>query len=161
MIIILETLEMFPNSLGDTERVLSKTLEDWVASHEGAEHLNIKSIVKIEEKMYFTPPLGSKKCLRIWFTDKWNTEVLFHIKMKARMESLKDLAAAKVVESLEKEDDIVQLEIPITLIYNLVKQFRNDWSAKYYRSHVNCCSDHRQGTKSVNEWCEFLKIINN
>ena len=161
MIIILDTLEMFPNNVDVTERVVSKTLEDWVASHEGAENLNIKAAVKMEEKVYFSPPLGTKKCMRVMFADKWNTEVLFRVKKKIGMESMKDLAAGAVADCLEKEDDIVQLEIPMTLIYNLVKQFRNDWSAKYYKSHINCCTDHRDGVKSVNEWCEFLKIINN
>ena len=74
------------------------------------------------------------------------------------VESLKDLGAAAVVDLIEKEDDIAHLEIPITLVFNLVKQFKNDWSARYYRANINCCRDHREGVKKEHEWCDFLKI---
>ena len=136
MIIILETLEVFPTSVDNTEQVLARVLEDWVKSHEGAEDLNIGVNVKMEEKDYFAPPLGLTKCMRIKFTDKWNTEVIFHIKKKMRMRSLKNIAAAEVVDLIKKRENIKLLEIPTTLNANLSRQFKNDWSSRYYRKNI-------------------------
>ena len=136
MIIILETLEVFPTSVDNTQQVLARVLEDWVKSHEGAEDLNIGVSVKMEEKVYFTPPLGATKCMRIKFTDKWNTEVVFHIKKKLRMKSLKNIAAAEVVDLIKKREHIKRLEIPTTLNGNLRRQFKNDWSSRYYRKNI-------------------------
>ena len=157
MTIILETLEMFPNNVEAMGRVVAKSLDDWVASHEGAENLNIKATVKMEEKVSFVPPLGSTKCARIFFTDKWSTEVVFHIRKKTRLESLRALAAAAVVDCVEKEDDIVRLEIPITLFSNLVKKFRNDWSAKYFRDQMQKQEKREEQKKSRKKCCQRRK----
>lgn len=136
MLIILDTLETFPTSVMTTQNILSGSLENWVISHPGAEHLNIKANVTIQEKAYFTPPLGSKKSLRISFTDTFKTEVLFYIKKKCNLKSLKNIGAAAVVDHLEDTKDIAELEIPTSLIGNLVTQFNDDWTPKFYRNKI-------------------------
>ena len=77
MVIILNVLEMFPTSVESTQNILAYSLGEWVASHSGAEFLNIKANVAIEEKVSFSPPLASKKSLKIAFTDNVKTEVVF------------------------------------------------------------------------------------
>ena len=99
MIIILETLEIFPTSVKTVEQVLATELDEWVLAN-GA--LNIKTSVKIEEKIYFPPPYGSAKSLTLYFSDNFKTEVLFHIKKKTSMKTLKDLGAAAVAVQLEE-----------------------------------------------------------
>ena len=80
--------------------------------------------------------MGSKKSLRICLSDAFNTELLFQIKKKSVMKSLKDLGAEVVADSLKWKEDIAELEIPITLILNLLKEFNNDWNPKYHRSNL-------------------------
>ena len=159
MLIILNTLEMFPVSVEAVEHIAARALEEWITSHDGAEDLGIKAEVKMEEKMYFCPPLGSKKSLKLSFTDKFKTDVIFHIKKKSTMKSLKNLGAEAVANMLEEEEDIAKLEIPLTLIFNLVKAFRNDWSERYYRNNIKCCKDHLEKTKNVQDFCTFLKML--
>ena len=74
--------------------------------------------------------------LKVCFSDEFETEVLFHIKKKSSMKTLKDLGAAAVVENMKNEIDIAKLEIPVTLFQDLVQAFRNDFSVKYYKSNI-------------------------
>ena len=53
------------------------------------------------------------------------------------MRSLKDISSAAVVDSMDREEDVDKLEVPVTLNSNLVKAFRNDWSPRYYRDNIN------------------------
>ena len=125
------------------QNILASKLENWIISQPGAQHLNIKVNATLEEKVYFTPPLGLKKRLKISFTDNFKTELLFHIKKKGTLKSLKDLSASAVVDNLKTKEDIAKLEIPISLIANLVKEFENDWSSRFYRNNINCRKDHK------------------
>ena len=136
MEMILYDLEKFPTSLQKTEQCLTADLKSWIIARTGLVHFNITAKVQIEEQSYFTPPLGSKKSLRICLSDAFNTELLFHIKKKSVMKSLKDLGAEVVAESLKHKEDIAELEIPITLILNLLKEFNNDWNAKYHNANL-------------------------
>jgi len=147
MVIILDMLEMFPNSVKSTQNFMASTLENWISSQPGAEHLNIKANAILEEKVFFTPPLGSKKSLKISFTDNFKTEVLFHIKKRTTLKSLKDLCSSAVVDNLKTKEDIDKLEIPISLIDNLVQEFGNDWSSRYHRNNINCCKGHKGGIR--------------
>ena len=67
MIMILENLETFPTSVKIVEKVLARELDDWIISNGAPE--NVEASVKIDEKVYFPPPLGSKKSLKICFSD--------------------------------------------------------------------------------------------
>ena len=154
MIIILETLEIFPTSVKTVEQVLATALDEWVVAN-GA--LNIKTSVKIEEKIYFPPPYGSAKSLTLYFSDNFKTEVLFHIKKKTSMKTLKDLGAAAVAVQLEEEKDIAKLEIPKTLLVDLMKAFKNDFSEKYYYSQINCCYNHKESILNLSQLCGFGK----
>ena len=158
MTIILEYLEMFPTSVKTVEEILAKAIDDWIILDWIAE--NIKSSVKMAEEVYFSPPLGSEKSLTVSFPDVLKTEVVFHIKKKSIMKTLKDLGAAAVVENLRSENDIAKLEIPVTLFLDLVKANRNDFSLKYYKSNINCCPNHREGTIDQSQFCNLPKRQN-
>ena len=51
---ILDTLERSPTSVMITKNILATSLENWVTSHPGAENLNIKVNITMEEKVYYT-----------------------------------------------------------------------------------------------------------
>merc|ERR1719319_1177935 len=135
---ILDTLEMYPTDIHKAEAVLAKSLEDWIVSHEGAENLNISVTAKLEEKIYFTPPLGSKKSLRVTFTDSFKTEVIFHIKKRSTMRSLVDLSLAAVAEYVHLEKDLLSLELPVTLHGALAKANSDGWTPRRYRDNIDC-----------------------
>jgi len=143
MMNILNTLEMCPTSVMTTKNILERCFQN-------VNFQDIKANVTLEEKIYFPPPLGSEKSLRISFTDVSKTDVVFHMKKKTTMKSLKDLGAAAVVENLKTVEDIGKLEIPTTLAANLVKLFENDWSPKFYRNNLDCCKEHRDGIRKSN-----------
>jgi hypothetical protein len=161
MAIILENLESFPTSVKKLEEVLARDLDDWIISNGAPE--NIEASVKIEEQVYFPPPLGSQKSLKLFFSDKMKTKVLFHIKKKSNMKTLKDLGAASVVQNLKMEKDIYKLEIPVTLCQDLFKAFRNDFSVNYYQYNIICCCKHKEGILNQSQPCNVVKrqIISN
>jgi len=157
MSIILETLEIFPNSVETVEEVLAKAIDDWIIIN--AFTFNIKTTVKIEEKVCFPPPYGAQKNMKITFSDKFETEAHFYIKKKSSLKSLKELGAAAVVEDMKREMDIAKLEIPVTLFPDLLKAFRNDFSVKYHKANINCCFNHKakQGNIKRSEPCNLSK----
>lgn len=147
MVTILHSLEMFKEStpVETIQEVIARSLENWVTAYGGAH--DIKATAKIEEKVFFTPPLGSKKSMRISFTDDYKTEIIFHIKKKNIMKSLKEISAGAVAEHLKDEKDISKLEIPTTLFVDLQQGFRNVFGPRHYKSNINCCRQHREGTR--------------
>ena len=88
MLILLKMLEQHPTSVKEACGAMGPALEDWIESHEGAHHLNIRTIVSMEEKCWFVAPEGRRKSLHVEFTDKFQTLVLFHVKKKAVMRGL-------------------------------------------------------------------------
>ena len=73
------------------------------------------------------------------------------------MKILKDLGAAAVAVQLEEEKDIAKLEIPKTLLVDLMKAFQNDFSEKYYYSQINCCYNHKESILNLSQLCGFGK----
>ena len=77
--------------------------------------------VRLEEKRYFLPPMGMRKTLKLTFNDRFTTQVilillpliispmhplqvLFHVKKKQMLRSLKYLSAVVVAASLAREE---------------------------------------------------------
>jgi len=143
MMIMLENLKEFPTSTAKATEGMANSLEDWINSHEGAEALNIKVLATTEEKAYFNEPFGIKKSLQISFTDRFNTKVLFHVKKRKVITSLKELCAEVVADHLEKEEDVERsvegLEVPVTVRNEVLEACRNDWSSRYYWENVDFC----------------------
>ena len=128
---VLAVVEKFPTSVPVAETVLAGVLENNEVLDEGN-----GTVVEMEEKVYFTPPQGAKKSLKIRFGDRWETELHFHLRKKNCMRMLVDLSAVAVVDSIQNEDDLALLEVPGTLLTNLVRAVHDDWCARYYRNHV-------------------------
>jgi len=138
MVIMLASLKEFPTSTSKATEGMENSLEDWINSHEGAEALNIK-VHAATEDFLFHQTLGTKKSLGISFTDMCNTEVLFHVKRRKVMTSLKDLCGEVVADHLEKAEDVEKLEAPVTVRDEVLEAFKNDWRFRYYRENVYCC----------------------
>ena len=134
--IILEILELFPTSVKAIEEILDGALGDWILFCGAAD--NIIASSKINEEIYFPPPLGSKKSLKVSFSDMSKTEVIFNIKKKTSMKTLKNIGITAIVENLKMERYITKLKIPKTLYPDIFEQFRNDFSVRYYKSNINC-----------------------
>lgn len=133
--IILEILELFPTSVKAIEEILDGALCDWILFCGAAD--NIIASSKINEEIYFPPPLGSKKSLKVSFSDMSKTEVIFNIKKKTSMKTLKNIGITAIVENLKMERYITKLKIPKTLYPDIFEQFRNDFSVRYYKSNIN------------------------
>ena len=134
MSIISDTLEMNPTDIHMAEAAMAKTLEEWIEDL----NFNISATAKLEENIFFTPPLGSKKSLRVTFTDQFKTEVIFHIKKRSTMRSLVDLSLAAVAEHVHLEKDLLSLELPVTLHGDLTVALSDGWTPRRYRDHIDC-----------------------
>ena len=77
------------------------------------------------------------------------------------MKSLKEFGAEAVMDSLKNDEDIIELGIPRTLTRDLLRASMNDWSPKYYRSHVcKCCKKRRrEETENIETMQKKIKIL--
>ena len=118
MEIILSRLQDEPENKDRFEVIASRDLEYWARVQPGGEALNLKIRVLLEEKRYFQPPSGSRKTLRLIFNDRFSTQVLFHVRKKQLLRSLKDLASVAVSDQICTESQIQELwsELPQVLL---------------------------------------------
>ena len=95
------------------------------------------------------------------FSDNLKTQIIFHIKKKTNIKSLKELGAEAVMDSLKNDESIIKLGIPRTLTRDLLLASMNDWSPKYYRSHVcKCCKKRERGeTEKIENMPKKMKIL--
>jgi len=128
MVIILYTLEYFPTSVEFAEKYLVTTFERMMPE--------MKVTVKLRDRAYFGSPFGKTKKMTLEFNDGSSTNLIFLIKKRTIMTSLKDIAAEAVVNKLKTEGDIAKLDIPLSLKDNLVKEYQHDWNERYYRSNA-------------------------
>ena len=75
MIIILKNIEK--NSLSEEKlnHFITKDINSWIRTLEGAQNLVLQISVKIEERVYFPKP----KCVTISFTGNLQTQIIFHV----------------------------------------------------------------------------------
>merc|ERR1711874_419435 len=107
---MLNILEVFPENVDVAGEVLAKKLQDNLAEYHG--EVRIKVEVKIEERIYNVSHLGSEKNVRISFRNRLRSEVVFIVKRKRMMRSLRELAARGVADLVNSKDDIEDLEVP-------------------------------------------------
>ena len=143
--IILDTLETCPTSVMTTQDILARELDSWMISYPWGKYLHVNTNVTIEEKAYFTPPLGSTRSFRISFSDTFPFELLFYVKKKSK--SLKHLGAAAVFANINTEEDIVKLGIPHSiLVIQLASEFNDVWSTKFYRNNIKSGDPHSEAS---------------
>ena len=117
MEILLSRLEDEPENKEQFEMTATRDLERWA-------RMQLKMQVSLEEN-------GS----RIRLIIKGNrlmpqTEVIFYVKKKTLLKSLKDLAAEGVADHLSSEESIIKLGgvIPNSLILSVQRAFQNSWT---------------------------------
>ena len=134
MHILLDSLDAFPTNNTEVEKMGSDRLEVWALTQEGGDELELKVEVEISEKIYFFS--DTLKSLRLIFNDMFNTVVLFNVRRKKVMKSLKTLAAEAVSTSLRSEDDIYRLDIPRCLYKNMETAYKDSWRVRFSQSTV-------------------------
>lgn len=145
MEILLSRLEDEPENQPDLERIAGRDLEFWAAVQPGGDTLNLKIQVRLEEKRYFLPPMGMRKTLKLTFNDRFTTQVLFHVKKKQMLRSLKYMSAVVVAASLAREEGAEVLgrtyQLPRCLVPWVRKAWHNCWTARYFKAKLPGCPD--------------------
>lgn len=125
MKILLNSLDSFPTNITEVELLSSNKLEEWALTQEGGDELQLKVDVKISEKKYYQT--DSIKHLKLIFNDMFKTVVLFEVRRKQVMKTLRMLSAEMVSSLLNMEEEVYKLEIPTTLYTNIRTAFKDDW----------------------------------
>ena len=138
MEIILSRLQDEQENKEKFENIASRDLETWAKMQPGGDSLNLKIRVSLEEKRYFEPPAGSRKALRLIFNDRFSTQVLFHVRKKMFLRSLREISAVSVADSVFNEDtfDRLDTELPRHLIAEVRRAYHNCWTPRFFRSNV-------------------------
>ena len=129
MQILLNSLDTFPTNKSEVEKVGSDKLEEWALTQEGGDELELKVGVIISEKKYYES--DSLKCLRLIFNDIFKTVVLFNVRKKKMMKTLKIIAAEMISSRLSDEDDVYKLEVPRSLYPDITTAFTDSWRVRY------------------------------
>ena len=127
MEILLVCLETSPTDKVEVEKMGSEKLEQWALTQEGGDELELEVGVVISEKRH---QVDSLKSLRLIFNDMFKTVVLFNVRRKKVMKSLKTFAAEEVSRHLKSEQDITSLEIPRGLFKELEVAYRDSWRVR-------------------------------
>jgi len=141
MEIILSRLQDEQENKEKFEMIAGRDLEYWARVQPGGDALNLKISVVLEEKRYFQPPAGSRKTLRLVFNDRFSTQVLFHVRKKQFLRSLKDISAVAVADQISTEAHIALLssDLPCSLIPHVSRAFNDCWTARYSRTRLVSC----------------------
>ena len=153
MQILLAKLEEEPEVQNRFEAAASLALEDWAKLQPGGASLNLKIRVALEEKKYFMggagrpgagAPPGARKSLKLTFNDRFTTQVLFHVRKKSVMRSLKYLsaiaAAAPMVAAEAAELLAASGELPAALAADVRAGWSNCWTERHFRAGLPRCT---------------------
>ena len=132
--------------------IASKDLENWALIQPGGDTLNLKIKVEMEEKLYLrqilasttvvkpvnptTRQLGSMKAIKLTFSDKYTTQVVFHIKRKKpkKVGSLRQLSALVASDSLKSLGEAAKMAedgfLPGHLVPDLEAAWTNCWTQR-------------------------------
>jgi len=128
MQILLNSLDTFPTNTSEVEKLGSEKLEEWALTQEGGEELQLKVGVIISEKKYYKS--DTLKCLRLIFNDLFKTVVLFNVRKKNVMRTLKMIAAEMISSRLSDEEDVHKLEVPRSLYPDIATAFTDSWRVR-------------------------------
>ena len=150
MEILLSRLEDEPVNQDKFQVIASKDLENWALIQPGGNTLKLKIKVEMEEKLYLrqvlanasvvksvnpTPKqLGNTKTIKLTFSDRYTTQVVFHAKKKApkAVGSLRQLAALSASNSLRSIGEATNLAeeglLPANLVHDLEAAWTNCWT---------------------------------
>ena len=130
MAILLNILEKHPTSVKEA----AAAMDDWIKSPGGARPPCYLPSVKMRNGWVMGPE-GKRKSLIVRYFNRRNngiiyaeTIILFHVKKKKVMKSLRSLATEKVADCLEEENDVEKLKIPDRVKEDVVGAMGNDWT---------------------------------
>ena len=135
---MLAILEEFTDNVEKAAEVLADRLQENLAQYHG--HVTIRVDVKIEERIFNMARPGVEKYVKIGFSNRLRSEVVFVVTRKTKVVSLKELATEAVAELVSNngEDgmDMDRLELPQSLVVDLKNCYRDNWTPRYWRSRL-------------------------
>ena len=129
MRILLASLD---NNTTDTSmacKEASARLEEWAVCQPGGEPLQLRIRAEMKDRKYYRQ--DQQKCLWLHFSDIYRTAVMFTVRRKTQMKDLKSLAAAAVVGSVLRKENIESLEVPRDVVPDMKEAFDDNWRVKY------------------------------
>ena len=121
MKLILASLEMSENTFKDISLFLNRELEKYLTPG-----INVR--LDIFDQTYF--PMKETKSLQLSFTDPSKTSLVFFIRRKQVLRSLKDISIQKVSEQMIQTSDLLSLEIPMSLKSDLFNEAKTIWNER-------------------------------
>ena len=124
MQIILNTFENVPNEDG----IISKKLGDKIEQNIDSRFFigsNLQVGIEILDQDAF--PLTQTKSLHVTFYDNFQTSLIFFIRRKQVLKTLKDASLQKLSKLLKKRHDFESLDIPNSLKKDLLNEVKNIW----------------------------------
>ena len=129
MRILVSSLDNNPTDTAMACREASVRLEEWAVCQPGGQPLQLRIRVEMKDRKYYRQ--DQTKCLWLHFSDIYKTAVMFQAKRKTMMMDLRSLAAAAVVGSIARKEDIESLEVPRDVIPDMKAAFDDHWRVKY------------------------------
>ena len=129
MNIILSTFENVSNDSKEISKALTDVIEARIDQRflaTGASNITVE--IEILDQDYF--PLKQTKSLQVTFDDMFKTSLIFFIRRKQVMKSLRVASLQKVSEIIPNRASFQSLEIPVTLKSDLLKESKNIWYEK-------------------------------
>ena len=121
MQLILASLEISENTFEDISLFLNRELEKYLTPG-----INVR--LDIFDQTYF--PMKETKSLQLSFTDPSKTSLVFFIRRKQVLRSLKDISIQKVSEQMIQTSDLLSLEIPMSLKSDLFNEDQTIWNER-------------------------------
>ena len=125
MLILLETLESHYTDTAMVMKTASVRLEEWSMNQPGGEMLQLRVSVEIKDGKYYMQDQHKSLCLN--FSDLYKTCVMFNVRRKTQMSSLRSLAAATVVDCVVRKGHLRQLEVPRDVLPDMEEAFDDSW----------------------------------
>ena len=109
MLILLESLESHQTDTARVMKTAAVRLEEWALNQPGGEMLQLRVSVDIKDSKYYRQ--DQHKSLRLNFSDLHRTCVMFSVRRKTQLSSLRSLAAARVAGCVARKSHLEELEL--------------------------------------------------
>ena len=125
MMILLESLERHYCDTAMVMKTASMRLEEWAMIQPGGEILQLRISVDIKDGKNYRQDGHKSLCLN--FSDLYRTSVMFSVRRKTQMSSLRSLAAARVASRVVRRSHLRQLEVPRDVLPDMEEAFDDSW----------------------------------
>ena len=75
-----------------------------------------------------------EKFIVVYFHDQHGTFLVFHVKKKMKMLTLRTFAAATISRCVQKKEDVLGLDLPKNVIGDILGTFKDSWKPKIYHN---------------------------